>query len=187
MESKNLIYVNGHFYEKQSGLRLELREGSEICVVATDNGFIKAKPAGTWPLDVMGSEEKEFELKNDTEIASYKKILNKGSFLYFYISRTKPEKIKHWFKIELLEDLYMYRKKNVEEGDLYGCWCVVKENISNSLSYFEDIYARSLNELYKNTFVHFFNNKGNPACNAIDRFLEDPHNEESSLRKYRKF
>jgi hypothetical protein len=186
MESKNLIYTNGHFYEKQSGFRLELREGAEICVVTTHGDFIKADPAGTWPLDVMNSEEKELELKNDTEIA-YKKILNKGSFLYFYISRTNPEKIKHEFKVELLEDLYMYRKNDAKEGDLYECWCVVKENISNSLSYFENIYARSLNELYKNTFVHFFNNKGNPACNAIDRFYENPNSEDSSLRKYRKF
>jgi hypothetical protein len=185
MESKNLIYINGHFYEKQSGLRLELREGAEICIVATDKDFIKADPAGTWPLEVMSNEEKEFELENDAEIVAYKKILNKGSFLYFHIPRTK--KLKHGFKIELLEDLYMFRKKNEEEGDLYGCWCVVKENVSNSLSYFENIYARSLNELYKNTFVHFFGNKGNPACNAIKRFSEDPHSEKSSLEKYRKF
>lgn len=135
----------------------------------------------------MNGEEKEFELKNDSEIVAHKKILNKGSFLYFYIPRTKPEKVKHGFKIELLEDLYMYRKKNMEEGDLYGCACVAKENVSKSLNYFENIYAQSLNELYKNTFVHFFNNKGNPACNAIDRFYENPHDKGSSLRKYRKF
>jgi hypothetical protein len=187
VESKNLVYINGHFYEKKTGVRLELQEGAEICVVATDNGFINASPAGSWPLDIITSEEKEFELKNDTEIIAYKKVLNKGSFLYFYISRTSPKKVRHEFKIELLEDLYMYRKKHGEEGDLYGCACVVKENISKSLSYFEYIYARSLNELYKNTFVHFFNNKGNPACNAIDRFCEDLQNEASSLRKYRIF
>lgn len=115
MESKNLIYINGHFYEKQSGVRLELREGAEICVVATDNGFKEADPAGTWPLDVMSSEEKELELKKDIEI-TYKKILSKGSFLYFYISRTNPKKIKHEFKVELLEDLYMYRKNDAKEG-----------------------------------------------------------------------
>lgn len=187
MESKNLIYINGHFYEKQSGLRLELEEGAEICVIATDNGFIKANPAGTWPLEVINSEEKEFELKSDAEIVSYKKIFDKGSFLYFYISRTKPGKVKHGFKVELLEDLYMYRTKNAEEGDLYRCACVVKENFSKSLNYFENIYARSLNELYKNTFVHIFNNIGNPACNAIDKFYENPQDKSSSLRKYKKF
>lgn len=183
MESKNIIYINGHFYE-QDGKRVELQEGAKIRIEVGNNDFIEAQPAGRWPIMIKDCEEKATEVTRDVLVAISKKILDEGSFLYFNIPRGNK---KYEFKVELLEDLYMVKMKNRKKVEpiLYDCTCVVKENISNNLKFFEEIFAKSLNELYKNTFVHFFNNKGNPACNAIDRFYEKPHHEGLSLMRYR--
>ena len=72
-------------------------------------------------------------------------------------------------------------------GKLYSCACVVKTNISGKINYFEEVHATSLNHLYKSTYVHYFGNFGNPACNALDRFYEDHKNENSNLMEHRYF
>ena len=52
---------------------------------------------------------------------------------------------------------------------------------------FEEVRGRSLNEVYKNTFVHYFGNNGSSSCNAIDRFYENKGQEKESLiNRYRK-
>lgn len=185
METKNLIYFNGHFYNNQNGQRIELQEGAEIVIVAGNKRITEASPAGRWPIMTNDTKEKEAEVANDVSVALSKKILTEGSYLYFNISRGR-KKIE--FKVELLEDLYMVKKKNRKKADpvLYDCTCVVKENVGGKIKFFEEVFAKSLNELYKNTFVHFFGNKGNPACNAIDTFYEESAKEELSLMRYRK-
>ena len=50
---------------------------------------------------------------------------------------------------------------------------------------FEEIFCKSLNQIYKNTFVHYFGNEGNPSCNAIDRFYEDAAKGEKVINRYR--
>jgi hypothetical protein len=91
--------------------------------------------------------------------------------------------------VELLEDLYLFisKKKDDEnnEGKLYSCACVVRENTNNKIKFFEEIHATSLNELYKSTYVHYFGNFGNPACNALDRFYEKENDSDSNLMTYR--
>jgi hypothetical protein len=183
METKSLIYINGHFYE-QDGKRIELQEGSEIRVETVKKGFIETQPAGRWPIMIKDSNEKAIEVTNDALVAISKKILGEGSFLYFNIPRGKKE---YEFKVELFEDLYMVKKKNRKNVKpvLYDCTCIVKENTSHNIKFFEEIFAKSLNELYKNTYVHFWGNEGNPACNAIDRFYEKPGMEDLSLMRYR--
>jgi hypothetical protein len=185
METKNLIYFNDHFYDNQNGQRIELQEGAEIVIVAGDKRIVEAQPAGTWPIMIKDTEEKESEVTKDLRVGESKKILKAGSFLYFKIPRGK---IKIEFKVELFEDLYMVRMKKRKKPDpiLYDCTCVVKENIGGNIKFFEEVFAKSLNELHKNTFVHFFRNKGNPACNAINTFYEKSGKEDLSLKEYRK-
>lgn len=75
----------------------------------------------------------------------------------------------HEFEVELLEDLYMFIKDDwkIQEGKLYSCACIVRKTMTNSIAFFEKVYAQSLNEVYKNTYVHYFGNEGNPGlqCN----------------------
>ncbi|MFM2224286.1 MAG: hypothetical protein RJA07_488 [Bacteroidota bacterium] len=126
------------------------------------------------------------EIQSDKSISNHKQIKQRGAFLYFYIDHNK---VRHEFEVELLEDLYMFLKsewKN-QEGKLYDCACVVRGVTTNSIVFFEEVNAKSLNEVYKKTYVHYFSNEGNPACNAIDRFYEKPNQIKLSLREFSKF
>ena len=108
--------------------------------------------------------------------------------MYFSIPRfVGPKNVTHEFKVELLEDLYLHLKSNwkLQEEKLYDCACVVRENISKTLDFFEEVYAESLNEVYKYTYVHYFGNEGNPACNAIDRFYDEPGKGELIISRLR--
>lgn len=189
MESKHLVFKNDHFYDGETKLRIELKDGSVFCIVATASDFISPNPAGN-PVDViLDSKRKEDEVKKESDVGLYKKIYNAGDLLYFSIPRQVDErKILHEFQVELLEDLYFYFKSKWkgQEDKLFDCACIVKRNISNTIEFFEEIHASSLNEVYKNTFVHFFGNKGNPACNAIDRFYDAPgSNDKDSISRNR--
>ena len=184
MESKNLIFKNGHFYDVQSMKRIKIKDGAEVCIVASSNSFEIANPAGTILEEPKSSAALLNEIKSDKEISSYSPIKKKGELLYFYIDH---DFIQHEFQVELLEDLYLFTKSKWKKQDarLYDCACVVRKNFNHSISFFEEVSAKSLNEVYKNTFVHYFGNEGNPACNAIDRFYQQPHNAKTNLRIFR--
>lgn len=190
MQSQKLIYKNGHFYDASTGKRTGIKDGAEICVVALEHDFISFAPAGTSPLKISDNNVLEMKIKSDKEISNFKKVFQKGDFLYFTIRRkVNDAEINHEFEVELLEDLYLFMKDSwkLQEGKLFDCACVVRKNIFNTIEFFEEVYAQSLNEVYKNTYVHYFGNEGNPACNAIDRFYEKQGKEDLKLRRYRKF
>ncbi len=187
MEARELIYKHGHFYDAQSKKRVELAEGSGVSI-NIENRLSDSVPAGTWPLKVVNGIEKEESIKKEIGIKSYHKILSSGSSLFFSISRGGgKKKIIYEFRVELLEDLYFYLKVFWKKKDerLYNCACVVRENTTKNIDFFEEVNAISLNEIYKNTFVHYFENKGNPACNAIERFYEEIGNDDSTIERYR--
>lgn len=188
MESRNLIFRGGHFYDVETKQRVALREGAEVCLVSDSVTFLPTVPAGEWPLAVKSEQQKKETIQSDTEIADFRRIYSAGQVLYFNINRLAGGKRQfHEFAIELLEDLYLYRKSKWQKQDerLYDCACVVKNNISGSLEFFEPVYANSLNELYKNTYVHYFGNNGSPTCNAIDRFYEQAGHEELNIGRLR--
>lgn len=189
MQSKNLIYKNGHFYEANSNNRIGIRENAKVCIVALESDFIEALPAGKKKQKIKSAKELEAEIKLDKKITSFHKVFDKGTVLFFSIKRELGgKKINHEFEVELLEDLYFFYKDSWKKPEerLYDCTCVVRRNISNTLEFFEEVYAKSLNELHKATFVHYFANAGNPACNAIDRFYEKAGKEDLNLSRYRK-
>ena len=188
MESKDFIYKNGHFYDKITEKRVGIVDGAKICIIAPSESFTSFLPAGRYPLKILSRGDKEFEIRNQPDLAKWRKIYDKGHSLYFSITRSVGEiTIVHEFKVELMEDLYLYVKKGwkQQDGKLYDCACIVRENISRSIDFFEEVNAGSLNEAYKYTFVHYFGNDGNPACNAIDRFYDSPGKEENKLRRLR--
>jgi hypothetical protein len=187
MHSKNLTYKNGHFYE--NGKRIEIKEGAKVCVVANESDFIELPEDLFYKPEKKTSKELKHEIENDNDITEPKKIKDVKATLFFSISRIEEKgRVTHEFEVELLEDLYFFKRKSWKKPEfrLYDCACVVKQNTSKSLSYFEEIHAKSLNEAYKKTFVHYFGNKGNAACNAIDRFYEKEACPKLNLKKYRK-
>lgn len=189
MITKILTFKNGHFYDMTTKERLEIKEGIEFSITCAENDdFYKARPAGTFPLeshiDVLE------QIQNDSSITKYKKIFSAGKTLYFAITRMEDDlfPIVHEFEVDLKQDLYFYYNKSwkLKEYRLYDCHCQLVGNPSNTIDFFEYVYGKSLNELYKNTFVHYFGNKGNPASNALDRFYEKkPNGKQIFISYYR--
>lgn len=190
MESKNLVFKNGHFYDRATRKRVVLRNGAEICVVANAGDFVMPAPVGNpVQLPLVSKRKLDFVL---VESDKYQKIYEAGSLLYFTIQRqVNGLKILHKFEVKLLEDLYFYFKDNwkIKEYRLFDCACVVIQNVSDTIDFFEEVHAGSLNEVYKDTFVHFFGNDGNPACNALDKFYdkEECKDEDVIGRKRKEF
>lgn len=187
IQSKHLKFINGHFYDSINGKRVEIKDNAKICIVASGTDFVTPPPVGRWPVEPKTSEILENELRNESEIEKYKKIKDAGNRLFFQVNRKdNSHVVHHEFEVELLEDLYLFKKKGWDEAELYDCVCVVRKNISGTIEMFEEVYGKSLNEVFKNNFVHYFGNKGNPACNAIDRFYEKAGQDELKLKRHRK-
>lgn len=97
MVSKNLTYINGHFYDKESGKRIALKEGIDISITADDKNFIPAKPAGNKPKHILISADKLIEIEEDKKVKQFKKVFDAGKVLYFHIpKRMLGSKLKYW-------------------------------------------------------------------------------------------
>lgn len=177
-----LIYVNGHFYDSETKQRITIMDDTEV-IIPNEKNTSKAEKVGGHH-DIRDSKKQEAKIKNDFNVIKYKKVLEVGAKLYFWINLSN---INHVFEVELLEDLYFYLKKDGKKNDsrLYDCACVVRQNTSKTIKMFEEIFGKSLNQVYKNTYVHFFGNHGAPSCNAIDRFYEDMGAVDKSINVYR--
>lgn len=103
MSSKELKYVNGHFYEVKSKKRIALKDGIEITLTSDDANFIAVKPAGHKPKKILDAKEKKLQVETDKKVKESKKVFSAGKVLYFHILKTDA-----WFKAELLEDLYIF-------------------------------------------------------------------------------
>lgn len=192
MESRDLTFVNGHFYDKKTGKRLKIKNDTDISIATSEGNLLDGDQIGELPEKILAAPEKEFSVKSDPDVKLYKKVFDNGKKLYFYIKRSIPDtkrKLLHEFEVELLEDLYFYTPSDAkkDKGKLFDCACVVRNNVSQSIKMFEEVNGKSLNEVYKNTYVHYFGNIGNPACNAINRFYEEKgKHEETVINRYRK-
>lgn len=182
MHSKNVIYKNGHFYE--NGHRIELKDNSKVCIVANESDFILEPEDLLYKPEIRTKKQIEEDIKNDSTITEHKHVFDRGKKLYFYIAKNNT---RHVFEVELLEELYLFKKGKGKRQllTLCDCACVVRENLSDTISYFEQVYAKSLSELYKKTFVHYFGNQGSPAGNAIHRFYETEAMNGTNIDSYR--
>jgi len=184
MISKNIVYKNGHFYEKSTGKRFSIINGSEIVIVADNSVFGDCEPAGNSHIIPRSEEEIISQItENETDVR-FQKLLPKGTKIYFYISSTIENHRKLRFEVELLEDLFASLKSSwkKQEGRLSDCFCKTICELDGQIENFEEVYGKSLNEVYKNTFVHFLGNNGNPACNALDRFYYGNYDEIKIVR-----
>ncbi|MFN0201179.1 MAG: hypothetical protein ACKVTZ_06650 [Bacteroidia bacterium] len=178
MNILKLIYRNGYFYDTQTNTRICIKEGAEIAIVADPAAFEAYTPIGTQK-KVRLKEEQEDVIKQEKGVSHYDIVFERGTKLYFDIPVDKEEArlLTPTFEVELLEDLFVYLKHTwkFQEFRLWTCACVVTkmQNRSEADVPFEKVYGFSLNELYKNTYIHYFGNKGNPAVNAADRFYTE--------------
>lgn len=166
MISHIIIHRNGHFYLKDSGERLSLADGAELSISGNNDAFVPTEPVGKWEKEPLGPDALGNLEKNNAK-KKYMRLYPAGEKLYFHITGKKE---RHFFEAELCEDLYAVLKG--KSWGLDNCACKVVANINNNVHYFEVIYGKSLNELRKNTYVHFLGNLKNCAGNPMDNFFE---------------
>jgi hypothetical protein len=180
MDSRKIIFANGHFYDSNTGERIFFRNGSNLVVVGQSSDILPCPPAGN-QVEPRSDNDLKAELKSkeeSREIAVFQRLVKRGEHLYFRAGTEVSESFltgQFVFKVRLLEELYGYQKERSNDGimRLYDCSCVVEEILGREIRFFEIVYGKSLNELYKNTFVHYFWNYGSPTANVHDRFHTD--------------
>jgi hypothetical protein len=135
------------------------------------------------------------DLTRNPDITHLKKILAKDSNLYFYIKQANEnDKSKSWksawFRITLLEDLFLYSNQTwkgkdlIKSGKFRDCACIVDRGTydnNDPVPFFEQIYAKSVNAVYKKTHVHYFGNEGSPNANVFDTIYFKPQKDKNFL------
>lgn len=189
MKNLNVIYDHGNLYDKNTKKRIHLKNNAEIVIVGNERDFLIEDPLER-DITILSSKEKEAKLLLISGLTEYKKLLEKGNYLFFDIKlspKNHKRKIQSQFKVELLEDLYAYKKSNWKRKKtlLFNCSCKLVDNPSKDIKYFEELKGISLNNIYEITFVTYFAKQGSPSVNAFERFYTDQSNENSTIEKLR--
>lgn len=200
----DLHYHNGHFYNPENGERLVLRNGAELQLTAHPAAFQPFEPAGDAYLHHPSRSEATMRrmLAADPIVGEVFLLLPAGAELRFVLHPPKPAVsggsiAEYEFLVQLAEPLFVYHPakpgKNPSLGSSVDCDCAVVEarctragydEAPNRLRYFEPIFARSINSLIKNTYVHYFHNAGAPGRSVFDAMLVgDTHETLGELRE----
>lgn len=183
-----LHYHNGHFYDPDTKRRLVLRDGADLQLTALPAAFLDFEAAGDAydPQHARTEATMRRELAHDSKVGAIYLLLPAGAELHFALHPPKPpvpdaKVAEYTFQVILDEPLFAYHRakpsKSADPGSLVDSACRVVhaertgqgyDDAPNRLLYFEPVYARSLNSLIKNTYVHYFQNAGAPGRSAFD-------------------
>ena len=184
MEAYNTIYKYGFLYNKDTGKRILLAEGSELTITVDADDVLKTDPYNEANVSIT-TEERLALLKKKGFKEAFK-LKGKGELLYFEISAgsksKKIEKVKCLFVVQLEESLLGARKDVTKDFDLVDCHCTVIECTSQNLAFFEPIHAYSLNDAYSKTYDFYFRLYGKQAANVKTRMRETPNGDTLFLK-----
>ena len=164
-------FIDGVFYNRETKQPIEFLNHSisKILILSDCLKNVEVSDLGL----PKNSEAKIQELLNVHNMVQYCCALKQGDHLFFEIKDTV-------FKIELLEDLYFYKRANSIESrqfTIFNCQCKVLDVEKN-------IIANSLSEIYRQTYVKYWYNDGANSVNAFDRFFttKEVNNKYNSIR-----
>lgn len=200
LHTRSLHYLNGHFYNPETGERVLLRDGAELVFTGHKQDFLPTDRAGA-PYEthqLRDVETMKRSLSADAEVGSFKLLLPAGATLRFRLKPTKSpvpgaKPTDYTFVVRLDEPLFVSRPaepgKGPNLGSLENCYCQIESafetfgaaggryaDVVDRLRYFEPVYADSLNSLIKNTYVHYFQNAGHPGRSAFEAMTVDDAN-----------
>lgn len=180
MKAFKVVYKHGHFIDVESGLRLIPVQGSEYTISAPDKAF-KTEDAKLKIGDALNTENKATWAEKEFGKGNYAKILDAGEQLFFRVGNSKKmegdESRQYIFVCTLLEDLYFYlvkRRKGDDAVDwrLANCQCMLESCLLGGLAITEKIPAVSLNTLFTQTVMFYFNMQRSGAINVYDAFYK---------------
>lgn len=187
MKNLNVIYRHDRFYDAVSGKRIILEEGKRYALLGDDANFLDDDGINQRPKNLLQSKEILARIEKDPKVKSFKRLLDKGSYLCFEHGHRKrknsdEDQRRHFFTVELLEDLYLYSNKEKLEGaSLYQCNCLTN-HVEPALDFFEPIYGGSLNNLFEKVSMFYYSNLRSSAVNAFNEFhVYDPFNNEKGM------
>ncbi|KOY87811.1 hypothetical protein AD998_18220 [bacterium 336/3] len=200
MRSINITFQHGHIYDSETKERVIVEENINYILIFEREEDVKPAKFDK-PENIRSEREIYDKIKDDPNVTSIKKLKSAGEHLYFFIIEENENKdkdehtLKHsWFRITLLEDLFLYTRKDwkskdlIEGGRLEDCACVVDESTDDTLLFFEHIYAKSVTSAYKKTHIHYFGNAGSPSKNAFDcLYLSKNKDKDNTLEILRGF
>jgi hypothetical protein len=183
MKSLNITVQHGHIYNAVTGQRLLLRDGVDYTLVVAKESDIEIATFPQLPAKREAQAIHE-ELLAHEHVTHIKQIGKSGDLFWFHIGAQDEnkshialphQKVKHaWFRIRLIEDLFLYSSSDwkgedlIKGGKLADCACVVDHCEYMTLPFFEPIPAKSLTSVVKKTHIHYFGNMGSPSKNAFD-------------------
>ncbi len=165
MKTIDVVFRNGHFYDKLTDSLVTLYNEREAVLVVSHADDLILETAEKEVLIPLASKEKLQVVKGKCDV--YRKIFSQGESLFVDV-RNGNKKVQ--VEVELCEDLYLYKQRKWKVADevLFECICKVKLVDGRPLK--KIILGASLNDLYKQMYVHFNLNDGNPASNAITAY-----------------
>lgn len=178
MNSIDAIYKFGNLYDRKTRKRILIKDGREISIVLNDGDLSPDDPNIKQQPVLLNSMQKRQEIFNHLGNTKKWKLFDSGKLLYFQITAGIKrdygiEPVHCKFQVRLLEDLYIYNKRNeVKYARFYDCHCHVEKCLTE-FDYFEDLNATSLNDAYTKTYELYFAMFGKSTCNAFDRFFEN--------------
>lgn len=170
------VYKFGNLYDIKTNKRILINDGAKVVINLDPEDLLKEDP-NLKPDKILKKEEKELEIKVFIGDNKYWHLFDAGKLLYFKISagvRRKKgiEPMNFIFELRLLEDLYIYNKRNEPKyARFFDCHCLVERCLGN-LDVFEPMYTTSLNDALTKTYELYFAMFGKSTGNAFDRFFE---------------
>lgn len=184
MKHIEIIYKRGHFYDIQTGSRVQIKDNSEFLIREDKlSEYFEKK------YNVLKSEELEYKIINDDKVKACTKVLNVDTELFFKI-RSLDKDLCLLFTVKLLEDLYLYQT-NKDKDKFYDCACQLVDcvDIKNNekVDYFETTFGKSLSEIYHNTSIQYFGHDRSAIILIYTAFFTDKSlHKDYVLDKFRK-
>lgn len=169
-EAHELTYWRGRLYDAQTGRRVEFAPGTPVLVVVRPGRVLPPPPAAP-PL--RRREAQEAELRRTCRF--FEHVAARGTELQVKIPGSRElGEAPLLLRVRLLEDLYFYDRPDrsrAHGSEFFACQCEVIGDHSGQMPDYAYPHGLSLNDLYKNAYLAFRQDGGNPSCNAAEEFL----------------
>lgn len=179
IQTYKVKYIHGHFIETVSNKRIIPIHGAEYIITAGEEDFIKEDPKLLigYPLSETAKEKWVIGKYGKDNVV---KILHSGEKLFFRVGNSKvlrgDESHQFIFLCTLKEDLYLFltsggKKENSQDWRLVDCNCELEKCLAGGLALNEKISAESINKLFSQTVMFFFNMQRSGSTNVYDTFF----------------
>ena len=164
MLNKTVVFINGHFVDKETGKRIVLTNLSSYVLVGDELSLREEDPLNSPPRVYLSAKEMLNAVQNSPKIKTnnYFKIAEAGQRFVFRVglgirSGTGQNDKEFVFSAIINEDLYCYSNdKELKKWRLFNCKTTVDQCLSGNLNMYETIYAYSLNDAFSKTIAFYF-------------------------------